>query len=65
MDVSILSNGTGKPFSMCSEADDDFKYLTQGLVLKLVKQKWIYPYEHMGSFKKLSEDKLPDRCEFF
>ena len=33
--------------------------------LKLVKQKGVYPYEYMDSFKKFSEDKLPDRCEFF
>ena len=23
----------------------------------------MYPYEYMGSFKKISEDKLPDRCK--
>ena len=23
------------------------------------------PYEYMDSFKNFSEDKLPDRCEFF
>ena len=31
----------------------------------LVKEKGIYPYEYMDSFKKFSENKLPDRCEFF
>ena len=25
----------------------------------------MYPYEYINSFKKFSEDKLPDRCEFF
>ena len=28
-------------------------------------KKGIYPYEYMGSFEMFSEDKLPDRCEFF
>ena len=34
-------------------------------MLKLVKQKGVYPYEYMDSFKKFSEDKLPDRTKFF
>ena len=49
-------------------SDNDFKYLSQefsGYLLKLVRQKGVYPYEYMNSFKKFSEDKLPDRCEFF
>ena len=49
-------------------SDNDFKYLSEefsGDLLKLVKQKRVYPYEYMDSFKKFSEDKLPDRCEFF
>ena len=25
----------------------------------------MYPYEYMNSFKKFSENKLPDRCKFF
>ena len=48
-------------------SDIDFKYLSQELagdLLELVKQKEVYPYENMDSFKKFSEDKLPDRCEF-
>ena len=48
-------------------SDGDFKYLLQefsGDFLKLVKQKGVCPYEHMDSFKKFSEDKLADRCEF-
>ena len=48
--------------------DNDFKYLSQeftGALLKLLKRKGVYPYEYMDSFKKLSEDKLPDRCEFY
>ena len=36
-----------------------------GKFLKLVKQKSMYPYEHMGSFEKFLEDTLPDVCEFF
>ena len=36
-----------------------------GESLELGKQKGVYPYEYMDSFKKLSENKLPDRCKFF
>ena len=46
----------------------DFKYLSQefsGDLLELVKQKGVYPYEYMDSFKKFSGGKLPDRCKFF
>ena len=49
-------------------SDNDFKYLSQefsGDLLELVKQKGVYPHEYMGSFKKFSEDKLPDKCKFF
>ena len=49
-------------------SDNDFKYLSEKFsceFLKLVKQKGVYPYEYMGSFKRFSEDKLPDRCNFF
>ena len=49
-------------------SDNDFKYLSEefsGDLLKLVKQKGVYPYEYMNSFKKFSEDKLPDKCNFF
>ena len=48
--------------------DNDSKNLPQefnGEQLNLVKQKGVYPYEYMESFKKFSEDKLPDRCEFY
>ena len=49
-------------------SDNHFKYLSEkfsGELLRLVKQKGMYPYEYMGSFKKLSEGKLPDRSKFF
>ena len=49
-------------------SDNDFKHLSQEFsceFLKLVKQKEVYPYEYMDSFKKFFNDKLPDRCEFF
>ena len=35
------------------------------ILLKLVKQKRVYPYEYMDSFKRFSEDKLPYRCKLF
>ena len=49
-------------------SDNDFKYLSEkfsGEFLELVKQKRVYPYEYMNSFKNFSEDKLPDRSKFF
>ena len=48
-------------------SDDDFKYLSEelgGEFLKLVKQKGVYSYEYMNSFKKFSEDKLPESLNF-
>ena len=49
-------------------SDNNFKYLSEvfsGRFLRLVKQKGVYPYEHMDSFKKFSENKLPDRSKSF
>ena len=49
-------------------SDNDFKYLSEefsGDLLKLVKEKGVYPYEYIDSFKKFSENKLPDRYKFF
>ena len=49
-------------------SDNDFKSLSEefsGEFLKLVKQKCVYPYEYIDSFKKFFEDKLTDRCKFF
>ena len=49
-------------------SDNDFKYFSEdfsGEFLKLVKQKGVYPYEYMDSFKKFFESKLPDRYKFF
>ena len=48
--------------------DDDCKYLSEefsGGLLKLVKQKGVYPCEYMNSFKKFYEDKLLHKCKFF
>ena len=42
-------------------SDKDFKYLSEefsGEFLELVKQKGVYPYEYMDSFKKFSESKF-------
>ena len=49
-------------------SNNDFKYLSEefnGEFLELVNQKGVYPYEYMNSFKRFSEDKLPDRSKFF
>ena len=46
---------------------EDFKYLSKeysGKLLELVKEKGVYPYEYMNSFKRFNEDKLTDKCEF-
>ena len=48
--------------------DKGFKYLSEECSneqLKLVKEKGIYPYEYMNSFKRFNEDKLPDKSTFF
>ena len=48
--------------------DEDFKYLSEefsGEQLRLVKEKGVYPYESMNSFKRFREDKLPDKSKFF
>ena len=34
-------------------------------MLELVKEKGVYPFEYMDSFKRFSENKLPDRSQFF
>ena len=49
-------------------SDNDFKYLSEelsGEFLKSVKQKGVHPYEYMKSSEKFSEDKLPNKCNFF
>ena len=48
--------------------DKDFKYLSEefsGEKLKLVKQKGVYPYEYMNSFKRFSEDELTGKSKIF
>ena len=49
-------------------SDNDFKHLSQdfrGDLLKLVKQKGVYPYEYMDNFEKFFEKQLPDRSKFY
>ena len=49
-------------------SDNDFKHLSgefSSEFLKLVKQKGVYLYGYMESFKKFPENKLPDTCKFF
>ena len=48
--------------------DNDFKYLTEEFSykdLELCKQKDASLYEYMDSFKRFSEEKLPDRECFY
>ena len=45
-------------------SDKDFKYLIEEFGsknLELLKQKGTYLYEHMDSFKRFDEEKLPDK----
>ena len=45
-------------------SDNDFKYLTEEFGsknLELLKQKGVYPYEYIDSFKRFNEEKLPDK----
>ena len=49
-------------------SDNDFKYLTQEFgskSLKLLKQKDAYLYEYIDSFKRFSEEKLPEKECFY
>ena len=51
--------------------DEDFKYLSKEFEeckdkdLKLLKEKGVYPYEDMNSFKKFIETELPNKDKFF
>ena len=48
--------------------DDAFKYTSevfQDEQLKLMKQKGIYPYDFMDSFKKFNHKKLPTKKKFY
>ena len=45
-------------------SDNDIKHIAQEFCrnsLELVKQKGVYPYEYMDSFKKFSVGKIPKR----
>ena len=49
-------------------SDQDFKYLVEEFGsenLELKKQKGAYPYEHMNSFERFNEEKLPARKYFY
>ena len=49
-------------------SDQNFKYLVEEFGsknLQLLKQKGAYPYEHMNSFERLNEEKLPARKHFY
>ena len=48
--------------------DEAFKYTKQGFKneqFNLMKQKGIYPYDHMDSFDKFNETKLPEQQHFY
>ena len=46
----------------------DFKYLSREFSakhVKLIKQKGVYPYEYMNSFKRFDECKIPSKDKFY
>ena len=48
--------------------DDDIEYLTEEIgseSLELLKQKGVYPYDYMDSFRRFDEQKLPDKIFFY
>ena len=51
-----------------SLSDDSFKYLTKKFGsknLELLKQKGVYPYEYMNSFKRFNEERSSERKCFY
>ena len=49
-------------------SDEDFKYLSEEFSneqVQLVKEKGVYCYEYMDSFKRFNESKLPDKNKLF
>ena len=46
-------------------ADNDFKYLTEAFGSKNLELLDAYSYEHIDSFKRFSEEKLPDKKCFY
>ena len=49
-------------------SEEDFKYLVEEFgseYLELLKQKGDYPYEHMNSFERFNEEKLPARIYLY
>ena len=49
-------------------SNNDFKYLIEEFGsrnLGLLKQKDAYPYEYIDSFKRFSEEKLPNKKRFY
>ena len=48
--------------------DDDIEYLTEEIgseSLELLKQKGVYSYDYMDSFRRFDEQKLPDKICFY
>ena len=49
--------------------DDAFKYTSEKIKdtekLNLMKQKGVYPYDYMDSFNRFSENKLPNKDDFY
>ena len=64
--MQFINSGLDKLVKNLS--DEDFKYLVKEFIsenLEILKQKGAYPYEHMNSFERFNEEKLPQRKYFF
>ena len=64
--MQIINYSADKLIKILS--DEDFKDLVKEFGsknLELLKQKDAYPYQHMSSFEKFNEKKLPARKYFF
>ena len=64
--MQFINSGLDKLVKNLS--DEDFKYLVKEFIsenLEILKQKGVYPYEHMNSFEGFNEEKLRQRKYFF
>ena len=58
---SLVRNLVGEDFNYLFKEFEEFKDKD----LKSLKEKGVYPYEYMNSFKKFNETELPSKNKFF
>ena len=54
----LVSNSPDEAFKYTSEVFENEKF-------KLMKQKGVYPYDYMDSFKNFNQTKLPSKEQFY